>query len=41
VVWSLFSSMFGAMTPSQPSDAHRNYVNMCLAERGYQVAGWK
>jgi hypothetical protein len=41
VVWSLFSSMFGWMTPSQPSDAHMNYVNMCLAERGYQVAGWK
>jgi hypothetical protein len=41
VVWSLFSSMFGWMTPSQPSDAHVNYVNMCLAERGYQVVGWK
>jgi outer membrane lipoprotein SlyB len=41
VVWSLFSSMFGWMTPSQPSGAHVNYVNMCLAERGYQVAGWK
>ena len=41
VVWSLFSSMFGWMTPSQPSDVHVNYVNMCLAERGYQVAGWK
>jgi outer membrane lipoprotein SlyB len=41
VVWSLFSSMFGGITPSQPSDVHRNYVNMCLAERGYQVAGWK
>jgi hypothetical protein len=41
VVWSLFSSMFGWMTPSQPSDVHMNYVNMCLAERGYQVAGWK
>jgi len=41
VVWSLFSSMFGWMAPSQPSGAHVNYVNMCLAERGYQVAGWK
>jgi hypothetical protein len=41
VVWSLFSSMFGWMTPSQPSAVHMNYVNMCLAERGYQVAGWK
>jgi len=41
VVWSLFSSMFGWMHPSQPSDVHMNYVNLCLAERGYQVAGWK
>ena len=41
VVWSLFSWMFGWMAPQQPSEAHKNYVNMCLAERGYQVAGWK
>ncbi len=41
VVWSLFSWMFGWMAPSQPSNVHINYVNMCLAERGYQVAGWK
>jgi hypothetical protein len=41
VVWSLFSWMFGWMHPSQPSDVHMNYVNMCLADRGYQVAGWK
>jgi hypothetical protein len=40
-VWSLFSSMFGWMRPSQPSDVHMNYVNLCLADRGYQVAGWK
>jgi hypothetical protein len=41
VVWSLFSSMFGWMHPSRPSDAHMNYVNLCLADRGYQVAGWQ
>ena len=40
-VWSLFWSTFGWMHPSQPSDVHRNYVNMCLSDRGYQVAGWK
>ena len=41
VVWTLFSSMFGWMRPSQPGDVHRNYVNLCLADRGYQVTGWK
>ena len=41
VVWSLFSTMFGWMTPSQPSSVHVNYVNACLADRGYQVVGWK
>jgi hypothetical protein len=40
-VWGLFSWMFGWMRPSQPSPVHVNYVNMCLADRGYQVAGWK
>jgi hypothetical protein len=40
-VWSLFSAMFGWMTPSQPSSVHMNYVNACLADRGYQVVGWK
>jgi OmpA family protein len=40
-VWSLFSTMFGWMTPSQPSSVHVNYVNACLADRGYQVVGWK
>lgn len=40
-VWSLFWSLFGWMSPSQPSAAHVNYVNMCLTDRGYQVAGWK
>lgn len=40
-VWSLFSAMFGWMAPSQPSSVHMSYVNMCLADRGYQVVGWK
>jgi hypothetical protein len=25
----------------RPSEAHVNYVNQCLTDRGYQVAGWK
>ena len=41
VVWSLFSTMFGWVTPSEPSSAHMSYVDMCLTERGYQVVGWK
>jgi hypothetical protein len=40
-VWSLFSAMFGWMTPPQPSSVHMNYVNACLTDRGYQVVGWK
>jgi hypothetical protein len=41
VVWSVLWSMFGWMGPQRPSDVHVNYVNQCLADRGYQVAGWK
>ena len=41
VVWSLLWAMFGWMGPKPPSDVHMNYVNQCLADRGYQVAGWK
>jgi hypothetical protein len=41
VVWSLLWAMFGWMGPTPPSDVHMNYVNQCLADRGYQVAGWK
>jgi hypothetical protein len=40
VVWSLVASAIDWASPSQPSPAHVGYVNMCLAERGYQVAGW-
>lgn len=38
VVWNV---LFGWMEPEQPDEVHRNYVNQCLAERGYQVAGWR
>jgi hypothetical protein len=41
VVWSVLWAMFGWMGPTPPSDMHMNYVNQCLADRGYQVAGWK
>jgi hypothetical protein len=41
VVWSVLWAMFGWMGPKPPSDVHMNYVNQCLADRGYQVAGWK
>jgi len=40
-VWSVIWSMFGWMGPTPPSAVHMNYVNQCLADRGYQVAGWK
>ena len=40
VVWSVVSSMIGWASPARPSDVHVSYVNMCLADRGYQVAGW-
>jgi hypothetical protein len=29
------------MAPKPPSSVHMNYVNQCLADRGYHVAGWK
>jgi hypothetical protein len=35
------SLLWGWMTPKPPSEVHVNYVNQCLADRGYQVAGWK
>ena len=37
-VWGFFSGLF---SPSQPDAAYVNIVNRCLAERGYEVAGWK
>lgn len=41
VVWSLFSTLFAWAQPSPPSDVHVRYVDRCLADRGYEVAGWK
>lgn len=35
VLWPLLGGS------NRPSDAHVNYVNQCLIDRGYQVAGWK
>lgn len=32
--------MRGLFKPSKPSQAYRNFVNRCLAERGYDVVGW-
>jgi hypothetical protein len=40
-VWSVLWSMVGWMGPTPPSSVHMNYVNQCLVDRGYQVAGWK
>ena len=31
----------GLFSSSPPDPAYVNVVNQCLAERGYQVAGWK
>lgn len=39
-VWGFITSLFN-WGSSEPSDVHKNYVNQCLADRGYQVAGWK
>jgi predicted small lipoprotein YifL len=32
--------MRGLFKPSKPSQAYRNFVNRCLADRGYEVVGW-
>ena len=32
--------MRGLFKPSKPSQAYRNFVNRCLADRGYDVVGW-
>ena len=38
LLWSLFGSW---ARPAQPSGPYMNYVNQCLTDRGYQLAGWK
>jgi hypothetical protein len=35
VLWPLLAGS------NQPSGVHMNYVDQCLIDRGYQVAGWK
>lgn len=41
VAWSLVSSLIDWAAPARPGGAHMNYVNLCLADRGHQVAGWQ
>jgi outer membrane lipoprotein SlyB len=31
----------GAIHSDQPGDLHRNFVQRCLRERGYEVIGWQ
>jgi Predicted membrane protein len=38
---AVFGFLGGLFSPSQPNPAYVNIVNRCLAERGYEVAGWK
>lgn len=32
--------MRGLFKRAKPSEAYRNFVNRCLADRGYEVVGW-
>ena len=36
-----FGFLSGLFSSSPPNQAYVNIVNQCLAERGYEVAGWK
>jgi hypothetical protein len=38
---AVFGFLGGLFSPSQPDPTYVNIVNRCLAERGYEVAGWK
>jgi len=41
-VWGLLTGLFHAVAgPSQPNQAHTNFVNRCLQEKGYEVTGWQ
>jgi hypothetical protein len=31
----------GAIQSGEPDDIHRNFVQRCLRERGYEVMGWR
>ena len=39
-VWGLLTGLFNTRT-SQPSQAYVNFVNRCLADKGYEVSGWQ
>jgi hypothetical protein len=39
-VWGLLTGLFNTRS-SQPSQAYTNYVNRCLADKGYEVTGWQ
>jgi len=32
---------YGAIRSDEPGDIHRNFVQRCLRERGYDVIGWQ
>lgn len=34
-------AVHGAFRASEPSALHRNFVQRCLRERGYEVIGWR
>ncbi len=38
---AVFGFLGGLFSPSHPDPAYVSIVNRCLAERGYEVAGWK
>lgn len=38
LTWGILSSLFQAGTPNP---VYMNYVNACLADRGYQPLGWQ
>jgi hypothetical protein len=38
---AVFGFLGGLFSSSQPDPAYVSIVNRCLAERGYEVAGWK
>lgn len=41
-VWGLLTGLFYAtFGPSHPPEAYMNFVNRCLQEKGYEVAGWQ
>lgn len=39
-MWGFLSGLFTS-GPAQPSQTYVNFVNRCLEEKGYEVAGWQ